>query len=696
MGDVTQKRTPGEWRELFSSQEFEEAYEYGGDDLGAVYQTQGTDFALWAPTAERAELLLYRAGSAEEGAAEPFDRTEAVRTEKGVFRVHKSGDLSGVYYTWLVTADGQTQETADPYAKAAGVNGQRSMVINLKKAEPEGWDKDQEKLPKAPAPVVWEVHVGDFSHDPQSGVSEENRGKYKAFSEKDTCLDGNTGNPTCMSWLKWLGITHVQILPMYDYGSVDETGKKLQYNWGYDPINYFVPEGSYATDPYHGEVRVRECREMIRALHRAGIRVIMDVVYNHTFSIDSVFQKTVPYYFYRQEADGSFSDGSACGNDTASERRMYRRYMIDCICYWAKEYHVDGFRFDLMGLHDTETMNEIRAALDRLPDGKEILMYGEPWAAGKTAIQPGYEQALKCNAALLSDRIGFFNDDIRDSIKGSVFEVKETGFVNGAKGLETQIRSSVLGFCDGTGGYQPSSAQQSVSYVSAHDNYTLWDKLVHTLTDSMEPDFGAYNEAALAQNRLAAGIYFTCLGIPFLQAGEEAARTKYGDDNSYRSAAKVNQLDWTRMQEYRDLAEFYRGLILLRKSFPAWRQRSLEVLDQISFVDAPEGCVAFTIRTGAEPEAVAESAGTDNAAPWQELFIIYNAKKEAVEFRLPGGKCSDPEQEPSENYFALEGKWQLLTDGTRFKIKGDTQLEQMKELEGSVWAEPVSITILGR
>ena len=363
-----------------------------------------------------------------------------------------------------------------------------------------------------------------------------------------------------MSWLKWLGVTHVQILPMYDYGSVDETGKKLQYNWGYDPMNYFVPEGSYATDPYHGEVRVRECREMIQALHRAGIRVIMDVVYNHTFSIDSVFQKTVPYYFYRQEADGSFSDGSACGNDTASERRMYRRYMIDCICYWVKEYHVDGFRFDLMGLHDTETMNEIRAALDCLPGGKEILMYGEPWTAGKTAIQPGYEQALKCNAALLSDRIGFFNDDIRDSIKGSVFEVKETGFVNGAKGLETQIRSSVLGFCDGMGGYQPSSAHQSVSYVSAHDNYTLWDKLVHTLTDSMEPDFGAYNEAALAQNRLAAGIYFTCLGITFLQAGEEAARTKYGDDNSYRSAAKVNQLDWTRMHEYRDLAEFYRGL----------------------------------------------------------------------------------------------------------------------------------------
>lgn len=440
-----------------------------------------------------------------------------------------------------------------------------------------------------------------------------------------------------MSWLKWLGVTHVQILPMYDYGSVDETGKKLQYNWGYDPMNYFVPEGSYATDPYHGEVRVRECREMIQALHRAGIRVIMDVVYNHTFSIDSVFQKTVPYYFYRQEADGSFSDGSACGNDTASERRMYRRYMIDCICYWVKEYHVDGFRFDLMGLHDTETMNEIRAALDCLPGGKEILMYGEPWTAGKTAIQPGYEQALKCNAALLSDRIGFFNDDIRDSIKGSVFEVKETGFVNGAKGLETQIRSSVLGFCDGMGGYQPSSAHQSVSYVSAHDNYTLWDKLVHTLTDSMEPDFGAYNEAALAQNRLAAGIYFTCLGITFLQAGEEAARTKYGDDNSYRSAAKVNQLDWTRMHEYRDLAEFYRGLILLRKSFPAWRQRSLEVLDQISFVDAPEGCVAFIIRTGLSRRLQQKASSQTTLRPGRSCLLFTTRIRKLWNFDFRAG-----------------------------------------------------------
>ena len=500
----------------------------------------------------------------------------------------------------------------------------------------EGFDWSEDVSVEIPANemVMYKLHVRGFSMDGRG----RNKGTFAAVMDR-------------LSYLKELGITTLECMPVYEFEELMENGR-LNY-WGYAPSDYFAVKSSYASQ----KDADWEFKSLILETHKQQMELIMEM------------------HFVPEQTAGA---------------------IIEILRYWVMEYHVDGFRFDLMGLHDTETMNEIRAALDCLPGGKEILMYGEPWTAGKAAIQPGYEQALKCNAALLSDRIGFFNDDIRDSIKGSVFEVKETGFVNGAKGLETQIRSSVLGFCDGMGGYQPSSAHQSVSYVSAHDNYTLWDKLVHTLTDSMEPDFGAYNEVALAQNRLAAGIYFTCLGITFLQAGEEAARTKYGDDNSYRSAAKVNQLDWTRMHEYRDLAEFYRGLILLRKSFPAWRQRSLEVLDQISFVDAPEGCVAFIIRTGAEPEAAAESVLTDNVAPWQELFIIYNANKEAVEFRLPGGKGSDPEQEPSENYFALEGKWQLLTDGTRFKIKEDTKLEQIKELEGSVWAEPVSITILGR
>lgn len=689
--DYTAKRAPSEWRALFCSEAFETEFFYGGDDLGAVYSPERTDFALWAPTAEAARLCLYEKGSAYEGAREPFETVEMFRAEKGVWRAEKEGDLNGVYYTFLVTADSQTKETADPYAKAAGVNGQRSMVIDLKKAAPKGWENEREALDKkrragaygnrraSSAPVIWEVHVKDFSYDKRCGVPEKYRGKYMAFTCENTGLDGNPEKPTCVEWLKWLGVTHVQILPMYDYGSVDEAGDEGQFNWGYDPVNYNVPEGSYSTDAFHGEVRIKECREMIRALHRAGIRVIMDVVYNHTYDTDSCFQRTVPYYFYRQKEDGSWSDGSACGNDTASERRMYRKYIVDSVCFWAKEYHVDGFRFDLMGLHDTETMNEIRRALDRLPGGEEILMYGEPWAAGATAMQPGYVQAVKANAALLDPGIGFFNDDIRDSIKGSVFFPKKPGFVNGMPGMEGKICSSVLGWCDKKGGYAPSSPLQSVSYVSAHDNFTLWDKLVYTKqgTDSAEKEcalesrfFTVRDEGLLAQNRLAAGIYFTCLGTVFLQAGEEGARTKLGEGNSYNLPAGLNRIDWGRMYENREQAEFYRGLVLLRKSFYGWRRNGLFVTGRIRFEKTPADVVAFEFL----PE---DTPGAENAEAGGALFVVYNASEIPQEILLP------------------EGKWQLLTDGRRFKIKEKSRKpEALGEREGSVWTERVSVTIL--
>ena len=627
--------------------------------MGAVVHRDGVVFTFEGRKEQKCSIVLYekKTGKIEKI---PVPDTYYV----GALRSIMVMGIEPASFDYNFEIDGKVM--TDPYARRIvgrekwGEKERFGMDYQVKSGfstDVFDWEEDVAPEIAKKDMVMYKLHVRNFTMEGSNGGAR--KGTFEAVENR-------------IGYLRDMGVTTVEFMPFYEFEELmipatcelpdyvtwkeeqkTDTKKLPEVEkincWGYTEGNYFAPKAAFtrSRQPEHA------LKSLIKALHKNDMECIMEIYFPDTIN---------------------------------------QNLMLEALRFWVMEYHVDGFRFDLMGLHDTETMNEIRAALDRLPGGKEILMYGEPWAAGKTAIQPGYEQALKCNAALLSDRIGFFNDDIRDSIKGSVFEVKETGFVNGAKGLETQIRSSVLGFCDGAGGYQPSSAQQSVSYVSAHDNYTLWDKLVHTLTDSMEPDFGAYNEAALAQNRLAAGIYFTCLGIPFLQAGEEAARTKYGDDNSYRSAAKVNQLDWTRMHEYRDLAEFYRGLILLRKSFPAWRQRSLEVLDQISFVDAPEGCVAFTIRT----EAAAESVLTDNAAPWQELFIIYNANKEAVEFRLPGGKCSDPEQEPSENYFALEGKWQLLTDGTRFKIKGDTQLEQMKELEGSVWAEPVSITILGR
>ena len=686
--EYTAKRAPSEWRALFYSEQFETEFFYGGDDLGAVYSPEKTGFALWAPTAEAVSLRLYKKGSAVEGAEKPFETIEMHKGEKGVWRAEKTGDLDGIYYTFLVTADGQQRETADPYAKAAGVNGRRSMVVDLQKAAPQGWESERtaldEKLREeargnrtgSTAPVIWEVHVKDFSYDERCGVPEGYRGKYKAFTCENTGLDGNPEKPTCVEWLKWLGVTHVQILPMYDYGSVDEAGEDGQFNWGYDPVNYNVPEGSYSTDAFHGAVRIKECREMIQALHRAGIRVVMDVVFNHTYDTDSCFQRTVPYYFYRQNEDGSWSDGSACGNDTASERRMYRKYIVDSVCFWAKEYHVDGFRFDLMGLHDVETMNLIRRALDELPGGRDIMMYGEPWAAGATAMQPGNVQAVKANAELLDTRIGFFNDDIRDSIKGSVFFPKKAGFVNGKPGMEDKIRSSVLGWCDKKGGYALSSPLQSVSYVSAHDNYTLWDKLVYTQRDIdlTEGDIGemecsaenlfftAREERLLSQNRLAAGIYFTCLGTVFLQAGEEGARTKRGEGNSYNLSPRLNRIDWGRMYENRELAEFYRGLILLRKNFAGWQESGLSVMERIHFPGTPEGTAAFEF-------------GDEEGS----LFVIYNASDIPQKILLP------------------EGKWQLLTDGRRFKIeeKG-RELEALGEREGSVWAEEISVTILRR
>lgn len=675
MRDLQRHRTIQEWRRIFSSAEFEQEYAYAGNDLGASYTREETTFAVWAPTAERVELKLFRTGSDEESGSGFLGQLAMTQGEKGVWRRAVSGNLAGIYYTYQVTADGQTRETADIYAKAAGVNGQRSMVVDLKAAEPQGWAEEHCVLADEEgqdSPVIWEVHIKDFSHDVHSGIPEEYRGKYKAFTVENAGLDGDLSKPACVAWLKWLGVTHVHILPMYDYGSVDETGSAEQFNWGYDPVNYNVPEGSYSTDPFHGEVRIRECREMIQALHRAGIRVVMDVVYNHTYSADSWFQRTVPYYYYRLNEDGSFSNGSVCGNDTASERLMYRKFMVDSVCYWAKEYHLDGFRFDLMGLHDVETMNAVRRALNELQNGEKILMYGEPWAGGLTAMQQGSIQAVKKNAALLDAGIAFFNDDIRDTIKGSVFFAKEPGFVNGKKGLEEKLRSSVLAWCDGKGGYQPHSPWQVLSYVSAHDNYTLWDKLLYTGYE--EPYFYRRDERILAQNRMAAGIYFTCLGIPFLQAGEEGARTKRGIGDSYNAPAGLNQLDWRRMYEYRELADFYRGLIALRRQFMAYAYPKPDVLQRIEFLEMPADTVAFRFRDGS-----GDVKNDDRRVKrWTELLAVYHAAAEPCTILLP------------------EGKWQLITDGTQFKMEEDGRLGFLSETEGKADISAVSVTILGR
>lgn len=617
------KKSALDWKHEFDSRDFEELYYYDGDDLGCTIKHKTTIFKVWAPTAKSVDVNIYRSGNPWEQDLVETHRMK--KREHGIWSIRIQENLEGYYYTYLVNVEGEAVETQDVYTKACGVNGKRSMILDLNKTNPAGWEKDYFHYPSEILPVLYELHIRDFSYDENSGIPAKYRGKYKAFTCKKTTLEGKGEKPTCLSYLKELGISHVHLLPTYDYETVDESRPDLdQFNWGYDPENYSVPEGSYSTDPFHGEVRIREFKEMVQALHQAGIGVVMDVVYNHTYSKDSCFQKTVPYYYYRLNANGTFSNGSGCGNETASERKMYRKYMIDSICHWAMEYHIDGFRFDLMGIHDVETMNEIRAALDQLPNGKHILMYGEPWAGGSTAMSKGALPAIKTNCHKMHYRIAFFNDDTRDVIKGSVMGSKASGFINGCPHMYQEIKSTVLAWCDGSRGYKPHNQGQVLSYVSAHDNWTLWDKLYYTMKE--KPDFAAYDEEILHLNKFAAGIYMTCLGSIFMQAGEEAARTKLGNGNTYNAPSKLNQLDWKRMHEYKELTDYYKGMLKIRKQFSAFWSRDEKVLDLIEFHYLEEGLVVFSIDRMTEHEH------------WRKLWVSYSTKGDIDILDVPKGR----------------------------------------------------------
>lgn len=642
---------------LFDSKEFAKKYHYDGGDLGASYTKEQTVFKVWAPTAKQVMLCLY-----PDGADGTYISKHIMEEgDYGIWSVCLKKDLEGVYYTYQITFDKEVQETQDIYGKACGVNGKRSMVIDLEKTDPEGWREDSFlQRGKVPA-AIYELHIKDFSSDPHSGITKEHRGKYLAFTEEGTTLDGKGEFSTGLSYIKELGVTYIHLLPSFDFASVDES-RSLddQFNWGYDPLNYNVPEGGYATDAEDGHVRIREFKQMVQAIHRAGLGVIMDVVYNHTYDTDSAFQKTVPYYYYRMEEDGTFANGSACGNDTASERYMYRKFMIESVCYWAKEYHIDGFRFDLMGLHDVETMNEIRAALDRLPDGKEIIMYGEPWSGDETPMRKDCIPALKKNIAYLDERIAIFNDDTRDTIKGHVFEREEPGYINGDAGLGKKIPSCVLAWCDGKGGYMPKNPGQTVTYVSAHDNFTLWDKLNYTLFE--KPDFYKENESVLQLNRMAAGIVMTSLGTPFFQAGEEFARSKNGIEDSFKTESAINQLDWTRAMKYKELVEYYKGLLMIRKHFLALSSKDRKILEHFTFYDTvQEEMIAFLVHGIQEKEDW-----------WEDLFVIYQNEEKEKRFELP------------------EGRWQLLCDGINCVPQG------IQSLENKVMVKGKTVTILGR
>ena len=646
-------KTPAQWKTLFENVPFHRENYYTGP-LGPDYAPGGTCLRLWAPTAEAVTVTLYHKGDG--GAV--LGTKPLVRGAHGVWSIWLPGEQHGRYYTFAVTVNGITRETGDPYARAAGVNGVRSMIVDLARTAPSGWERDVRPTIPPAQRAVWEVSVRDFSQDAASGVRPAWRGKYMAFTQQGTTLHGDGIHPTCLNYLKRLGVKYVQLMPIFDFGSVDEAKPLLrQYNWGYDPTNFNVPEGSYSTDPTRGEVRIRECREMIAALHAAGIGVVMDVVYNHTYRTENPLNNTVPYYFFRQNADGSFSNGSGCGNEFASERPMARRYLIDSILYWAKEYHIDGFRFDLMGLYDAESINAVRAALDSLPGGRDILLYGEPWQGGASQLHR-YE-ANKANLAMLNERVGIFCDDTRDAIKGGCFDAREPGYVEGKPGSFWDIGAAVAAWCR-SDRLPPHAPSQIVSYVSAHDNFTLWDKLLCVRYE--KPEFTARDSVALAQNRLAAGIYLTSFGLPFMQAGEEFARTKKGVGNSYRSSPALNRLDWNRAEQYHALVDYYRGLLALRAAFPRLGSTDRHAPEALQFFALEQPLVGWTL-----------PAVWGDGAAWSALCVFYNPTDTTRTVALPAGQ------------------WKLLSDGTSSSLwRGPSRI-----FTGNAPLAPYSATVFG-
>lgn len=545
-------------REIMFNNEFERLYNYDGE-LGVVYSNEKSKFILWAPTAEKVDLVLYGDDGYDYN-CKPVQTYNMNKGINGTWIIEINEELNGQYYNYLVTIDGKVNEVVDPYAKAVGVNGKRGMVIDLDTTNPEGWEEDKKPELKSPTDsIIYEAHVRDLTIDETSGIKEEFKGKFKGLTESNSCIPG-TNIKTVVNHIKDMGFTHIHLLPSFDYGSVDETKlDEPQFNWGYDPENYNVPEGSYSTNPYLGDVRIREFKEMVKALHQSGIRVVMDVVYNHTFNLDSCLNKAVPKYYYRQDEEGNYSDASACGNETASDRYMFRRYMIDSVVYWAKEYHVDGFRFDLMGIHDIETMKLIREELNKIDP--TIIMYGEGWMGGPSPLKEG-GAALKKNTHKFGDlQIAAFSDDCRDGVKGHVFYEEEAGFANGKDGLEETIKFAVVASTpheqiDKTNivyseEFWANEPYQTVTYASAHDNYTLWDKLQIVSPESSK-------EELIKINKLIAGIILTSQGISFVHAGEEMARTKVDEhgklvENSFSSPDKVNKICWDRKIEYKEV-----------------------------------------------------------------------------------------------------------------------------------------------
>ena len=602
---------------IFDSEYFAQNYHYDGDDLGSVIDGDKVTFKVWAPTASSVKINLFEKGNE----VYAYKTVEMTSEDKGVWS-HTEECGHGTYYTYSVTTALGTQEATDPYAKAAGVNGDRSMVVDLSLTDPEGFDDSslEEKLDSYSEAIIWEVHVRDFSN---KIADSEYKGKYLAFTE--TGLKNEHGEAVGVDYLVELGITHVHLLPVYDYATVDESDPDASFNWGYDPKNYNVPEGSYSTDPYNGEVRIKEFKQMVAALHDAGIGVIMDVVYNHTYDANSAFNRIVPYYYYRYTSSGANSSASGCGNDTASERYMYGKFMVESASYWVEEYNLDGLRFDLMGLHDLQTMREIESAVHAI--NPNAIIYGEGWTMGSTV--DGSAQANQSNISAITptgDAIGsvaVFNDVIRDGLKGSVFEQTGKGYINGAP-TSANLSKIIFSIKGGVGVGQGWSVKNAmiINYMSAHDNNTLWDKLLLSNPNASDDERNK-------MNNLGAAIIMISKGTPFWQAGEEMLRTKDGDENSYKSSDAINNIDWSVLKEgsreYQTML-YYKGLIEMRKAYGIFTDLEAEV----TYKELGSGVAAISFDDGKGGKAL----------------VVINPHSQA----LP---------------FGLEGEWTLVADATR-------------------------------
>ncbi|MBL7818286.1 MAG: type I pullulanase [Saprospiraceae bacterium] len=649
---------------------------YEGSDLGLTYTPQYSDIKVWSPIAQEVTLRFYKNGTPTADNADLIETVKMTKGDKGVWSHRATGNRAGQFYTVQVTTlKGQTmKEAVDIYAKAVGTNGLRAAVVDLNATHPKGWlsDKSPEFKQKTDA-ILYELHVRDASIAANSGIT--NKGKFLGLTEKKTFYtEGGQKIKTGLSHIADLGVTHVHLLPSYDFFTVDESKVSdpnyKKYNWGYDPLNYNVPEGSYSTNPADPAVRIREFKALVQAMHKAGLRVVMDVVYNHTmFGEESYFHQIVPNYYHRQTADGKWSNASACGNETASDRPMMRKFMLESLEYWVKEYHIDGFRFDLMGIHDIETMNLISKRLhDIKPD---IILYGEGWTAGDSPLPPD-RRAVKQLASQF-DRIAAFSDDMRDGLKGWVFEAKDRGFVSGHPEMEETVKLGIVGATKHpqvaynkarwTKEAWAGEPHHCINYAECHDNHTLWDRFLNSNPQNTEGE-------RIKMHKLAIATVLTSQGIPFIHAGMEFLRTKNGEENSFDKPDDINQIDWARKAKYLDVYNFYKGMIALRKAHPAFRmattaeiQKHLQFIKPLSFdskvfVETPN-VIMYTL----DGKAVGDK--------WQRILVILNGHTEGGRFKIPAGK------------------WRIVVDGDKVDLKSK------RDFKGDeIIVQPISATIL--